>query len=103
MDGSTALYITENFRRETAFQERFGINVWLGILDRKLVGSFYFPENLTGLIYFIFLSSSLHAPLDDHLLDALRNYKYFQQDDGPAAAMCKVFKQPTVGLATTGL
>ena len=43
--------------RETAFQERFGNNVWLGILDSKLVGPFFFEENLNGERYLNFLNN----------------------------------------------
>lgn len=74
----------EHFHRETAFQERFGINVWLGILDRKVVGPFFFQEHLTGLMYLDFLSTSLQDLLDDLPLDVLRNFQYFQQDGAPA-------------------
>lgn len=74
----------QHFHRETAFQERFGINVWLGILDTKVVGPFFFNEHLTGEMYYNFLNNSLQDLLDDLPLNILRNFVYYQQDGAPA-------------------
>jgi Helix-turn-helix domain (DUF4817) len=73
-----------HFHRETAFQERFGINVWLGILDTKVVGPFFFDEHLTGELYFNFLTTTLQDLLDNVPLNVLLNFKYFQHDGAPA-------------------
>lgn len=74
----------QHFHRETAFQERFGINVWLGILDSKVVGPFFFDDHLTGQMYLDFLRNDLQNMLENLPLNTYRNFQYFQQDGAPA-------------------
>lgn len=74
----------QHYRRETAFQERFGINVWLGILDTKVVGPIFFDQHLTGEMYLNLLQNELQELLDELPLDTLANFEYFQQDGAPA-------------------
>lgn len=74
----------QHIHRETAFQERFGINVWLGILDSKVVGPFFFEEHLNGEMYLNFLRNDFQDMLDDLPLTVNRNFHYFQQDGAPA-------------------
>ena len=74
----------QHFHRETAFQERFGINVWLGILDSKVIGPFFFEEHLSGEMYLNFLRNDFQDMLDDLPLIVNRNFQYFQQHGAPA-------------------
>lgn len=73
-----------HFHRETNFQERFGINAWLGVLDTKIIGPFFFENELTGESYLNFLRNQFQDYLDDLPLNVLANFEYFQQDGATA-------------------
>ena len=47
------------------FQQRFGINVWAGIVDGRLIGPYLLPPHLTGHTYLIFLEEVLGEFLED--------------------------------------
>ena len=49
----------------THFQWRFSLNVWCGMLGKRLIGSFVFDNNLTGNTYEAFLRNELPGLLED--------------------------------------
>ena len=49
----------------TNFQRRFSVNVWCGVLGKKLIGPFVFDNNLTGNTYEAFLRNELPGLLED--------------------------------------
>ncbi|GFV90698.1 uncharacterized protein TNCV_2224141 [Trichonephila clavipes] len=65
-----------------AYQERFSINVWAGIVHNNLVGPYILPSRLTGT-YNIFLQEVLPELLVDVPL-SVRNRMWFQHDGTPA-------------------
>lgn len=72
-----------HLHRETNFQERFGINVWLGVLHTKIIGPYFFENTLTADRYLQFLQHDLDDYLDNLPLDILSKLHYFQQDGAP--------------------
>lgn len=64
------------------FQERFGINVWAGILNGRLIGPYMLPLRLTGGTYRVFLEEVLGDLLEDVPLD-IRRGLWFQHDGAP--------------------
>jgi hypothetical protein len=54
-------------------QERFGINVWAGIVLDQLIGPCVLPPRLTGAGYLYFLNNDLENLLEDVLLATRRN------------------------------
>lgn len=50
---------------ETHFQERFGVNVWAGILDNYIIGPHFLPYTLIGESYLYFLREELSTLLDE--------------------------------------
>lgn len=73
----------EHRYREGAFQERFGVNVWLGVLGTQIVGPIFFNEPLTSQVYLNFLETTVEDFIDNLPLDESVNI-YFQQDGAPA-------------------
>ncbi|GLV46683.1 hypothetical protein CBL_21321, partial [Carabus blaptoides fortunei] len=76
------LEANNNQYRTTNFQQRFGVNVWVGILDKKVMYHI-FEENLSGPVYLNFLQNELEELLEELPLNVLNNYRYFQQDGAP--------------------
>ena len=74
-------YAEENphCRKETHVQGQFHVNVWMGILDDRVIGPYFFPENVTGQVYSTFLEETLPDLLGDVAADII-----FQQDGHPA-------------------
>lgn len=66
------------------FQERFGINVWMGVLDNKIIGPYFFEQSLNGARYHDFLQHTLQELLDDLPLTDRMKFKYYQHDGAPA-------------------
>lgn len=58
-------------------------NVWCGILNDKLIGPFFFRDNLTGNNYLNFLQNELGNFIDNLPLEERRNL-WFQHDGCPA-------------------
>lgn len=84
-------WATENHHlfREGGFQERFGINVWLGVLGTRIVGPVFFNEALTADEYLNILVNVVDNFVDDLPL-AVSNNVLYQQDGAPAhnARLC---------------
>lgn len=69
--------------RQTNFQERFGFNVWCGLIGSKILGPYIFHSTLTGERYQQFLQEVLVEYLGDLPLE-LRREIYFMQDGAPS-------------------
>ena len=63
-------------------QQRFGINVWAGMVDDRLTGPYFLPVRLTGHSYLTFLQEVLGKLLEDESLD-IRRRLWFQNDGAP--------------------
>lgn len=64
-------------------QQRFSLNVWVGIVGDNLIGPYFLPPALNGENYRNFLEHELTALLDDVPL-LIRNEMYFMHDGAPA-------------------
>ncbi|KAJ8935004.1 hypothetical protein NQ318_012656 [Aromia moschata] len=69
--------------RQGAFQERFGINVWMGVIGTRIVGPIFFENPLTADQYLQFLSNEIadfleNLPINEYF------HIYYQQDGAPA-------------------
>ena len=51
--------------RPNGFQHRYGLNIWAGFLDGRVIGSYLLPKNITDDVYLRFLESVLHRFLED--------------------------------------
>lgn len=71
-----------NWIRETNFQTMWGINVWCGLYNGRLIGPYFFQDTLTGVRYLEFLQNSLPELMEDVPL-AERPRIWFQQDGAP--------------------
>lgn len=63
-------------------QERFSVNVWVGMVGGYVVGPYILPDRLTGQNYLIFLEEVLPELLEDVPL-AVRHRMWFQHDGAP--------------------
>lgn len=68
--------------RQGNFQERFGVNVWAGIVGSRIIGPILFQGHLTGVRYLNFLQNEIENNLNELPLAVLRRI-YFQQDGAP--------------------
>lgn len=68
--------------RQGNFQERFGFNVWMGILGNRIVGPIFFDGQLNGQRYLNFLQNDVEEFLDNLPIENLR-LVHFQQDGAP--------------------
>lgn len=68
--------------RQGNFQDRFGVNVWAGIVGNIIIGPILFQGHLTGVRYLRFLQNEIEYYLDNLPLGVLRQI-YFQQDGAP--------------------
>lgn len=64
------------------FQREFKINVWMGIIDRYLIGPVVLPNRLNGENYLEFLQNTLPYLLDEVPLQ-LRLQHWFMHDGAP--------------------
>lgn len=69
--------------RDSHFQHQFGINIWAGIVDGKMVGPFNLPRRLDGISYLNFLRNNLGEILENETLETRQNL-WFQYDGAPA-------------------
>lgn len=66
-------------------QHQFGINVWCGIFCGKIIGPYFYEDNLNANNYLHFLRNTLTEEyLNELPLNIFRNLKYFQHDGAPA-------------------
>lgn len=77
-------WATENQHlfREGAFQVRFGVNVWMGVIDNHIIGPIFFNEPLNAELYLNFLNEQIEQFLDNLPLNDLVQL-YYQQDGAP--------------------
>ncbi|XP_050546139.1 uncharacterized protein LOC126908268 [Daktulosphaira vitifoliae] len=68
---------------ESKSQFRWNINVWCGVIDNKLIGPYFFEENLNATRYLNFLQNDILVLLEDILLE-MRQHIIWQQDGAPA-------------------
>lgn len=59
------------------------MNVWCGILNNKIIGPYFYKENLTAERYLSFLQHNLENYLDELPLKTVRDL-IFQHDEAPA-------------------
>lgn len=64
-------------------QQRFGVNVWMGMLGDRLIGPFMYDESLNGERYLNLLRTQVSEYLDDIPLNQLQHL-WWQQDGAPA-------------------
>ncbi|KAJ8962205.1 hypothetical protein NQ318_018174 [Aromia moschata] len=78
--------------RESRYQERFGFNVWLGLLGTRIIGPIIFDGILTGERYLGFLQNQIENVLENLPLAIERNI-IFQQDGAPPhnARMVRIY------------
>ncbi|KAJ8913800.1 hypothetical protein NQ315_002706 [Exocentrus adspersus] len=73
---------TQHEMREGNFQERFGVNVWTGVVGNRIIGPILFQGHLTGARYLGFLQNEIEEHLNNLPLADLRRI-YFQHDGAP--------------------
>lgn len=64
-------------------QIKWGINVWIGIIDCRIIGPFFYNENLNSERYLHLLQTDVADALMELPLVVLQNM-FFQQDGAPA-------------------
>ncbi|GBM76214.1 hypothetical protein AVEN_86425-1 [Araneus ventricosus] len=69
--------------RPHAFQKRFSVNVWAGIVNDILIFPYLPPTRLNGSHYLIFLEKVLPELLQD-IPTVVRNKMWLQHDGAPA-------------------
>ena len=69
--------------QETRHQDRFSINVWVGVLGDRLLGPYVLPQRLTGARYHHFLNNILPILMED-LPCQDRLQMWFMHDGAPA-------------------
>lgn len=70
-------------KRQRAFQRRFSVNVWAGVIGNELIGPRILPPRLNGQNYLNFLEEYLeNVPLQQ------RRTMVFQHDGAPAPPHC---------------
>lgn len=81
---NTRYWATENPRliRQGNFQERFGFNVWMGLIGSRIIGPIIFDGMLNGQRYLGFLRNEIEGFMENLPLDVYQNM-YFQQDGAP--------------------
>ena len=65
------------------------MNVWCGVLGNKLIGTFVFDNNLTGIAYEVFLRNELTGLFEDVAL-MIRSQKYLYSRLIPECAVSNV-------------
>lgn len=66
-----------------AHQERFSVNLWVGMVGDCVVGPYFLPARLTGQNYLVFLQEVLPELLEHHVPEDVRNRIFFQHDGAP--------------------
>lgn len=68
--------------RETNFQTIWGVNVWCGLFQGRLIGPYFFQGTLTGARYLHFLENALPELLEEIPIQE-RGAMWWQQDGAP--------------------
>lgn len=74
--------VNPRLAREVRHQVRWGFNVWLGVLGTRMIGPYFFNENLNSARYLNLLQTNVAEELMDLPLAVLRQM-FFQQDGAP--------------------
>ncbi|KAJ8914286.1 hypothetical protein NQ315_011020 [Exocentrus adspersus] len=61
-------------------QNRFGTNVWCGIVDNRIIGPFFYNENLNGVSYLNLLQNDVLPAIRRIVPQAEQENLWFQQD-----------------------
>ena len=69
--------------RRRAFQNRFSVNVWAGIINQNLIGLVFLPHRLNGNNFIHFLQHDFEDLLDNLPLARIQNL-WLQLDGAPA-------------------
>lgn len=69
--------------RQDAYQHRFSVNVWAGVLNNCLLGPYFIEGRLNSVSYLDILNSVVNDMLDDVPLSYHRNL-FYQHDGAPA-------------------
>lgn len=75
--------------RQDAYQHRFSVNVWAGILNNRLIGPYFIDGRLDSVSYLNILNSVVDEMLDDVPLSVYRNL-FYQHDGAPAHYQVRV-------------
>lgn len=75
--------INPHFIRPIDHQHRWSLNVWVGIIDNRILGPYFFDRNVNGDVYLEFLQNDLEDYLDALPLQTVQRM-WFQQDGAPA-------------------
>lgn len=70
-------------RRQDAYQHRFSVNVWAGVLNNCLLGPYFIEGRLDGQSYLNILRSVVNDMLEDVPVIYLQNL-FYQHDGAPA-------------------
>ncbi|XP_070521818.1 uncharacterized protein [Cardiocondyla obscurior] len=68
--------------RRTAFQYRWQLHVWAGVIENQIIGPYFLPPRLNGERYAYFLENDL-PPLLENLPLNVRLRLIYQQDGAP--------------------
>ncbi|XP_070529809.1 uncharacterized protein [Cardiocondyla obscurior] len=77
--------------RQGAFQYRWTVNVWAGVIGNQVIGPHFLPPRLTGECYQHFLENVLPGLLEDVPLETRRRIIY--QHDGAPAHSCLAVRE----------
>jgi hypothetical protein len=75
---------------ENKYQHRFSVNIWCCVIGDQLIGSYFFPQRLTGDIYATFLQDERPAPLENV---PLQTRQIYYQYDGLLPHFSQVVRQ----------
>lgn len=75
--------------KPTHMQRRFSVNVWAGIVGRRLIGPHIFDGSLNGQMYLAFLREQLPVLLEA-VPEEARNNLFYQHDGAPPHATIAV-------------
>jgi hypothetical protein len=77
------MFGVENAIHESQHQQRFSLNVWVGVLGDRLIGPHILLNKLTGKRYRLFMRNILPVLLEDVPLQQSQNM-WFMHDGAPA-------------------
>lgn len=77
------LFTDESEFKGNGYNHNFSLNVWCGIVGKKLVGPFFLPLKLTGLSYLIFLNCELMPVIRNAFSSEDQQRMWFMHDGAP--------------------